>query len=79
MRYTLHTIHTLHTLHTLSKRLRALARDERAAAVLEYAIVLGVIIAAISIAVTPLGNTISTAVTDIAAKIPGLVANVGST
>ena len=71
--------YTLHTIHTLSKRLRALIRDERAAAVLEYAIVLGVIIAAISIAVTPLGNTISTAVTDIAAKIPGLVANVGST
>ena len=59
--------------------LRRLARDESAVSVIEYAILLGVIVGAVTLAVTQFGDTISTTIQDIASRVSTTVTNVGST
>lgn len=58
---------------------RRLVKDERAVSVIEYAILLGVIVAAVTVAVTQFGTTISGAINDIAGRVTTTVGTVGST
>ena len=58
---------------------RRLVKDERAASVIEYAILLGVIVGAVTVAVTQFGDTIETAITDIASRVTTTVSTVGNT
>ena len=57
---------------------RRLGKDERAASVIEYAILLGVIVGAVTVAVGTFGNQIETVLTDIAARVTTTTANVGN-
>ena len=59
--------------------LRRLAGDERAVSVIEYAILLGVIVAATAAAVTAFGNQISDAISQIATNVTGTVSSIGTT
>ena len=61
------------------RMLRRLVKDERAASVIEYAILLGVIVGAVTVAVTQFGNQISTALDGIATRVTSSVSNVGNT
>ena len=56
-----------------------LVKDERAASVIEYAILLGVIVGAVTVAVTTFGNNIQNAITGIAGRVTNTVGNVGNT
>ena len=58
--------------------LRRLAGDERAVSVIEYAILLGVIVAATAVAVTQFGEQIETAINTIAGNVQTTVSGVGS-
>ena len=58
---------------------RRLVKDERAVSVIEYAILLGVIVGAVTLAVGQFGTQISTAINDIAGRVTTTVGNVGST
>ena len=58
---------------------RRLGKDERAASVIEYAILLGVIVGAVTVAVTQFGNQISTALDGIATRVTASVSTVGNT
>ena len=59
--------------------LRRLAGDERAVSVIEYAILLGVIVAATAVAVTQFGEQIEAAITTIAGNVTNTVSDIGST
>ena len=58
---------------------RRLVKDERAVSVIEYAILLGVIVGAVTLAVGTFGDQIEAAITTISANVTATVANVGST
>ena len=58
---------------------RRLVKDERAVSVIEYAILLGVIVGAVTLAVTQFGDTITTVINDIAGRVSTTVSTVGST
>ena len=57
---------------------RRLGKDERAASVIEYAILLGVIVGAVTVAVGTFGDQIETVLTNIAARVTTTTANVGN-
>ena len=61
------------------RTVRRLVKDERAVSVIEYAILLGVVVAAVTVAVTQFGDTISTAITDIGSRVTSTVSTVGNT
>ena len=63
----------------VANRLHRLARDQRGVAVIEYAILLGVIVGVVFLAVTNFGNQISTAINGIAGRVTSTVGSVGST
>ena len=54
-----------------------LVKDERAASVIEYAILLGVIVGAVTVAVTQFGDQINTAIQGIATRVTNTVSTVG--
>ena len=58
---------------------RRLVKDERAVSVIEYAILLGVIVGAVTLAVTQFGNQIQNAISGIAGRVTSTVATVGNT
>ena len=58
---------------------RRLAKDERAVSVIEYAILLGVIVGAVTLAVTQFGDQISIAINGIAGRVTSTVSTVGGT
>ena len=58
---------------------RRLVKDERAVSVIEYAILLGVIVGAVTLAVTQFGNEINNAITGIAGRVGNTVSTVGGT
>ena len=57
---------------------RRLGKDERAASVIEYAILLGVIVGAVTVAVGTFGDQIQTVLTDIATRVTATTSNVGN-
>lgn len=59
--------------------LRRLAKDERAVSVIEYAILLGVIVAATAVAVGQFGDQISAAIDTIAGNVTNTVSTIGTT
>ena len=59
--------------------IRRLVKDERAVSVIEYAILLGVIVGAVTVAVTQFGDTITAAINDIAGRVTTTVSTVGQT
>ena len=61
------------------RAVRRLAKDERGVSVIEYAILLGVIVAATAVAVTQFGDQIEAAITQVATNVTGTVSNIGST
>ena len=61
------------------RAIRRLAKDERGVSVIEYAILLGVIVAATAVAVTQFGNQIEGAINTIATNVSTTVSGVGST
>ena len=61
------------------RRARAIARDTSGASVIEYAILLGVIVGAVTVAVGTFGDNISQAITGIAGRVTTTVSTVGST
>ena len=58
---------------------RRLVKDERAASVIEYAILLGVIVGAVTLAVGTFGDQISAAINTIASNVTSTVSTVGNT
>ena len=56
-----------------------LVKDERAVSVIEYAILLGVIVGAVTLAVTQFGTEIQNAITGIAGRVTNTVSTVGGT
>ena len=58
---------------------RRLVKDERAVSVIEYAILLGVIVGAVTLAVGTFGDTISQTIQDIAGRVSATVSTVGNT
>ena len=58
---------------------RRLVKDERAVSVIEYAILLGVIVGAVTLAVTQFGNQITNAITAIGNNVTSTVSTVGGT
>ena len=61
------------------RAIRRLVKDERGVSVIEYAILLGVIVAATAGAVTLFGDQISNAINTIATNVTGTVGGIGST
>ena len=61
------------------RTLRRLVKDERAVSVIEYAILLGVIVGAVTLAVTQFGDQISNAINGIAGRVTTTVSTVGGT
>ena len=61
------------------RAIRRLVKDERGVSVIEYAILLGVIVAATAVAVTQFGDQIEGAINTIASNVRGTVSGVGST
>ena len=59
--------------------LRRLVKDERAVSVIEYAILLGVIVGATTLAVGTFGGQISAAISTIADNVTTTVSTIGST
>ena len=58
---------------------RRLVKDERAVSVIEYAILLGVIVGAVTLAVGTFGDQITAAINTIAGNVTTTVSGVGST
>ena len=58
---------------------RRLVKDERAVSVIEYAILLGVIVGAVTLAVGTFGDTISDTIQQIAGRVQSTVSAVGNT
>ena len=58
---------------------RRLVKDERAVSVIEYAILLGVIVGAVTLAVNQFGTQITAAINTIAGNVTSTVGSVGST
>ena len=77
----LQSIHVKATnsLHLATRRLRRLGQDEDGASVIEYAILLGVIVGAVTLAVTQFGQNIQDAITGIAGRVTSTVSTVGNT
>ena len=65
-------VRTMNVLHRL-------ARDKRAASVIEYAILLGVIVGAVTVAVGTFGDQIQNAINTIASNVTSTVGTVGNT
>ncbi len=61
------------------RAIRRLVKDERGVSVIEYAILLGVIVAATAVAVTQFGEQIENAISTIAGNVQSTVGTVGST
>ena len=61
------------------RAIRRLVKDERGVSVIEYAILLGVIVAATAGAVTLFGDQIENAINTIATNVTGTVSGIGST
>lgn len=61
------------------RTLRRLVRDERAVSVIEYAILLGVIVAATTLAVANFGDRIQNAITTIGTNVTSTVSTIGNT
>ena len=61
------------------RTLRRLVRDERAVSVIEYAILLGVIVGATTVAVTQFGDQIQNAINQITTNVTSTVSTVGTT
>ena len=61
------------------RAIRRLVKDERGVSVIEYAILLGVIVAATAVAVTQFGEQIENAISTIAGNVQNTVGTVGST
>ena len=61
------------------RAVRRLAKDERAVSVIEYAILLGVIVGAVTVAVTQFSDQIGTVIDGIATRVTGSVSTVGNT
>ena len=61
------------------RAVRRLAKDERGVSVIEYAILLGVIVAATAVAVSQFGDQIEAAINQVASNVTGTVSNIGST
>ena len=61
------------------RAVRRLVKDERGVSVIEYAILLGVIVAATAVAVTQFGEQIEGAINTIATNVTGTVGSVGTT
>ena len=58
---------------------RRLVKDERAVSVIEYAILLGVIVGAVTLAVGTFGDQITAAINTISANVTSTVTTVGQT
>ena len=58
---------------------RRLGKDERAASVIEYAILLGVIVGAVTVAVTTFGTEIQNVLAGITTRVTNTVSDVGNT
>ena len=69
----------LHGYVALANRLHRLASDKRGVSVIEYAILLGVIVGVVTVAVSQFGNQISTALDGIGNRVTSTVGSVGST
>lgn len=61
------------------RAIRRLVKDERGVSVIEYAILLGVIVAATAVAVTQFGNQIEGAINSIAGNVASIASDVGTT
>ena len=61
------------------RAIRRLAKDERAVSVIEYAILLGVIVGAVTVAVANFGDQIENAINAIAGRVTTSVSTVGNT
>ena len=61
------------------RAVRRLAKDERGVSVIEYAILLGVIVAATAVAVSQFGDQIQNAISQVATNVTGTVSNIGNT
>ena len=61
------------------RAVRRLAKDERGVSVIEYAILLGVIVAATAVAVSQFGDQIEAAINTVASNVTGTVSTIGST
>ena len=59
------------------RAIRRLVKDERGVSVIEYAILLGVIVAATAVAVSQFGEQINTAISTIAGNVTNTVSNIG--
>ena len=59
--------------------IRRLVKDERGVSVIEYAILLGVIVAATAVAVSQFGDQIQNAINTVATNVTGTVSGIGST
>ena len=65
--------------NAVHRALRRLARDDSAVSVIEYAILLGVIVGAVTLAVGNFGTEIQNAITGIANRVTATVSTVGNT
>ena len=61
------------------RAVRRLAKDGRGVSVIEYALLLGVIVAATAVAVSQFGDQIGTAINTVASNVTGTVSGIGST
>ena len=56
-----------------------LARDNRAVTLIEYAILLGVVVAAVAVAANQFGDQIQAAITQISTNVTGVTSTIGQT
>ena len=61
------------------RAIRRLVKDERGVSVIEYAILLGVIVAATAVAVSQFGDQIEAAITTVAGNVTNTVSDIGNT
>ena len=59
--------------------IRRLVKDERGVSVIEYAILLGVIVAATAVAVSQFGDQIQDAINTVAGNVTSTVSTIGTT
>ena len=78
---TLQILHVKATnaVYRAQRRLRCLGNDESGASVIEYAILLGVIVGAVTVAVGTFGDNIQQAIQDISGRVTATVSTVGNT
>ena len=69
----------LHGYVAFANRLHRLASDKRGVSVIEYAILLGVIVGTVTVAVGAFGDQIEAALTSIAGRVTATVSTVGNT